>query len=483
MAVFIVAYNAEKTIHSVVDRIPPWVREKLAEIYVIDDSSKDRTFDVAREIPAVECPLNIYRTPYNQGYGGNQILGYRHAIEVGHDIVILLHGDGQYAPEEMPRILAPYADGADAVFGSRFLNKGGALKGGMPKYKFVGNRILTGIQNLLLGSRLSEMHSGYRSYRMDAMQRLPFHCNSKGFDFDADIIIQFVESGRQIVEVPIPTFYGDEICHVNGIQYAWRCVRACSVNLLMKAELFYDPKFDLSALKGEDPYTPKQSPTSLQAHVRRFAFPGSSEILDVGGGKYQGVAAPLQQSGHQVTVLHPEANDHGAPHQRQNLNENWKESLGDKVFDVTLALDIVERLDDPEGGLDQLFERTRPDGLCLLSTGNVAFLPIRLILLIGAFNYGRRGILDRTHKRLFTGGSFLRRIENAGFEVQSVHGFGPPIADLGKGSLFPRLLDKMAWALAQLWKGPFAYQLLVVCKRPLSHRELMRETFEEPYPS
>ena len=222
VAVFIVAYNAEKHIEDVLKRIPNWVASKLAEIYIIDDSSSDRTFEVASALSKETFPqLNIYKTPYNQGYGGNQILGYQHAIEKGHDIVVLLHGDGQYAPEELPRLLEPYAKSdVGAVFGSRFLNHRGALDGGMPKYKYFGNRILTWVQNRLLGSRLSEMHSGYRSYRMSCLKKVPFTFNSKGFDFDADIIIQLIESGMNIHEVPIPTYYGDEICHVNGLQYA-----------------------------------------------------------------------------------------------------------------------------------------------------------------------------------------------------------------------------------------------------------------------
>jgi glycosyltransferase involved in cell wall biosynthesis len=142
VAIFIVAYNAEKHIKKVLERIPTWVAERLTEIFVIDDHSSDKTFAVAANVewPSQYAPLRIFRTPYNQGYGGNQRLGYLYAIEQGFDIVVLLHGDGQYAPEALPHILAPYADGSDAVFGSRFINPLGAIKGGMPLYKWVGNR-------------------------------------------------------------------------------------------------------------------------------------------------------------------------------------------------------------------------------------------------------------------------------------------------------------------------------------------------------
>jgi len=136
VAVFIVCYNAERHIEEVLGRIPDWVSGKLAEVFVIDDSSQDGTVQraVAAEWTHAGVPLRIFRTPYNQGYGGNQRLGFLYAIAQGFDIVVLLHGDGQYAPEFLPDILAEYSgpQGADAVYGSRFMTRWGALKGGMP---------------------------------------------------------------------------------------------------------------------------------------------------------------------------------------------------------------------------------------------------------------------------------------------------------------------------------------------------------------
>src|SRR5205823_5474091 len=160
-----VAYNAETTIQSVLNRIPPELHTNNVEVLVIDDSSKDETFarGVAFENPAGSFRITILRTPENQGYGGNQKLGYRYAIEHGFDVVALLHGDGQYAPEKLPYLLEPLLRGeADAVFGSRMIEKRDALKGGMPLYKWFGNQVLTRFQNFMLGSKLSEFHSGYR---------------------------------------------------------------------------------------------------------------------------------------------------------------------------------------------------------------------------------------------------------------------------------------------------------------------------------
>jgi glycosyltransferase involved in cell wall biosynthesis len=163
----------------------------------------------------------VVRHPENLGYGGNQKAGYRWAIDNDLDIVVLLHGDGQYAPELLPAMVAPIEDGrADAVFGSRMLDGRSARRGGMPRYKYVGNRILTTVENAAAGRSLSEWHSGYRSYSVAALRDLPFSRNSDGFDFDTQIIVQLIEAGKRITEVPIPTYYGDEICHVNGLKYA-----------------------------------------------------------------------------------------------------------------------------------------------------------------------------------------------------------------------------------------------------------------------
>ena len=196
--------------------------------------------------------ITVLRTPENQGYGGNQKLGYRYAIDNGFDIVALLHGDGQYAPEKLPALLVPLIAGeADAVFGSRMIDKRAARAGGMPLYKWLGNQILTGFQNWMLGTRLSEFHSGYRLYSTRALARIPFEKNTNDFHFDTEIIVQFVLKNLRITELPIPTYYGDEICHVNGLKYAWDICKTMLRAQFHQANLLFDRKFDLEHPGGE----------------------------------------------------------------------------------------------------------------------------------------------------------------------------------------------------------------------------------------
>jgi glycosyltransferase involved in cell wall biosynthesis len=485
VAIFIVAYNAEKYIKDVLKRIPAWVAEKLAEIYVIDDHSTDDTFGVAEKIewPAHYAPLRIYRTPYNQGYGGNQRLGFLYAIERGFDIVVLLHGDGQYAPEALPMILAGYESGADAVFGSRFLKPLDAIKGGMPFYKWVGNRILTKIQNTVLGAKMSEMHSGYRSYRTSVLAKIPFAKNSLDFDFDADIIVQLHAAGFRVAEIPIPTYYGDEICHVNGMRYAWQCVKTSIIYRLMQYELFYDPKFDIRR-GSQNLYTAKYSPTSLHYYIRNIPFLQNSRILDVGGGNGAEVGKSLAARGMDVTSIdqYADTSDTAVRQYVVDLDRPWASQFPTQFpidkFDCVLALDVLEHLRSPELGVKEIFGCLGRNGKLYASTGNVAYLPLRIVLLFGWFNYGRRGILDMTHCRLFTIGSFKRMLKNAGFRVERVIGFGPPIADsVARGGRILNLVDRLLSFAAKKWPSMFAYQILAECVKTDSPADLMPQTF------
>lgn len=493
VAIFVVAYNAEHHIEKVLNRIPDWVARLVSEVFIIDDSSTDSTVDRAVNVKWADgySPLRVFKTPYNQGYGGNQRLGYLYAIEQGFDVIVLLHGDGQYAPESLPDILAEYArqGGADAVYGSRFLFRGGALRGKMPLYKFVGNRILTALQNWLVGANLSEWHSGYRSYRVSALKKVPFHANSLGFDFDSDIIIQLLAAGLSIREVPIPTYYGDEICRVNGLRYAWACLRTAVQYRLMRMEIFFDPKFDVTRPRRK--YAIKSAPTSLHHHIRSLVLNPNSELLDLGGGDGAAVSLSHARRGVSVTVLDQCSNipdevgqlaaaDPNLRRAEADLDADWTVSVEGHRFSTVFVLDVLEHLKSPELAVDRIFSVMAPNGKLYASTGNVAFWIIRLVLLLGHFNYGRRGILDLTHTRLFTVSSFCHLLRNAGFRIDSVRCFGPPVADLIAGnSILLRWVDMVSAWLARRWKSLFAYQILIEATRPKTVHDLMEHTFAD----
>lgn len=228
VGVLVVAYEASATLEAVLNRIPKDFQSSITSILVCDDASSDDTYQVGMRVKQArpDLPLHVIRRPVNLGYGGNQKAGYRWMIDNDLDAVVLLHGDGQYAPEFLPKMVAPIIAGdADVVFGSRMLEPGAALRGGMPRYKYFGNKILTFLQNRLAGAALSEWHSGYRAYSIRSLDGVGFELNADYYDFDTQIILQMIETHQRIVEIPIPTFYGDELSRVNGIRYGWRILR------------------------------------------------------------------------------------------------------------------------------------------------------------------------------------------------------------------------------------------------------------------
>ncbi len=248
--ILIVCYQAEPFIEGVLQRIPDavWAKEAFeTEILIIDDQSADRTFYTAHAYTKQQSHrrITVLRNPVNQGYGGNQKIGYHYAIEHGFDVVLLLHGDGQYPPEYIvPMVEAILNDDADVVLGSRMINKLDALRGRMPVYKWLGNQFITGLQNAMLHSRLSEFHTGFRAYRVRALAGVPFDLNSDYFDFDTDIIIQMLDTEQRILEIPVPTFYGDETCRVNGFRYAALILHTTLLSRIIRLGSFYHPKFD-----------------------------------------------------------------------------------------------------------------------------------------------------------------------------------------------------------------------------------------------
>jgi glycosyltransferase involved in cell wall biosynthesis len=245
IAIFIPAYNAAYTLPFVLDRIPEELKKKVKKIFVIDNASPDNTNLIAigyREARGLD-KLEVFRNETNRGYGGSQKRAYRHAIDNEFDIVVMLHGDAQYAPEKIPSLLEPIENGeADMVFGSRIA--GLPLKGGMPLYKFLGNKFLTGLQNKITGMGLTEFHSGFRLFSCKALAQVPFELCSDDYHFDTDIILQFMISELRIRERPIPTYYGDEKSGVNVIRYGLNVLKSMTTYWLWKKGLRKVEMFD-----------------------------------------------------------------------------------------------------------------------------------------------------------------------------------------------------------------------------------------------
>ena len=471
IGILVVTFNALATIVPVLKRIPPAVWNNVEEVVVFDDASQDATFELAMGLKTVcDLPkLQVLKHQKNLGYGGNQKAGYRYFLDKGFDVVILLHGDGQYAPEILARLYHPIVAGeADAVFGSRMMKTyGGPLRGGMPLYKFVGNRILTILENRALGMSLTEFHSGYRAYNLHALAQLDLSRMTPDFHFDTEIIIKLHHQRFRIREVPIPTYYGTELCNVDGLKYArnvmrsvWRYQQTCrSVTRAPEfAEYFVH-------------YPIKRTRYSSHDYARRLV--GSNrDVLDIGCGEGF-FAAELKKAGNRVVGVDalPVASESHALEQYFSADLNDApgvfRQLNGRRFDRVLLLDVLEHLVNPEQLLAEAKSAVNPNGCLVVSLPNVAHFAVRLALLFGQFNYTERGITDRTHLRFYTRKTARRMLEDAGYEVMETHATVTPaelVTGLAPASAFIRALHAIQAVLAWLLPGLMGYQFVFLAR-------------------
>lgn len=208
IAVVLPAYNATKTLEKTFREIP---MDLVDEVILVDDASKDKTSELARSLGI----QHVIRHEKNKGYGGNQKTCYQKALELNADIIIMLHPDYQYTPKLIHSMAGVIANEVyPVVYGSRILGKG-ALKGGMPKYKYVANRFLTLTQNILMGQKLSEYHTGYRAFSAEIFDRIDILANSDDFVFDNEMTAQIFYAGFEIGEITCPTRYFEEASSIN----------------------------------------------------------------------------------------------------------------------------------------------------------------------------------------------------------------------------------------------------------------------------
>jgi glycosyltransferase involved in cell wall biosynthesis len=234
------ARNAARTLERTVSAIP---RDWVDEIILVDDKSTDETVALARRIPQ----LHVVWHPHNVGYGGNQKTCYLQALQHGADVVVMLHPDGQYEPLLIPKMVEPIIEGrADMVLGSRFLTPGGPLEGGMPKWKYAANRGLTGIENRILGTHFSELHTGYRAYSRRLLLEVPWLRNSLDFSFDSELLFQAVHFGFRIHEVPTRTIYSEDDSNVSfrqGVTYGTKTLWAATRLVLHRRGVWRSRKY------------------------------------------------------------------------------------------------------------------------------------------------------------------------------------------------------------------------------------------------
>ena len=472
VGVFIVTYNAVTTLAKVLKRIPRIVWQNVEEIVVFDDASQDATYELAVGFKTIagDDKLQVLKHEKNLGYGGNQKAGYRYFIEKGFDIAILLHGDGQYAPEVLATLYHPLVMGeADAVFGSRMMKDyGGPRKGGMPLYKYAGNRILTHFENRALGMDLTEFHSGYRAYSMHALKQIDFSKMTDDFHFDTEIIIKLHHQGFKIQEVPIPTYYGDEICYVNGMKYAMDVAKAVRRYKQTVQSLRCYPEFGEYFVH----YPIKTSPHSSHEFVKQAVGRGQ-EVLDLGCGEGF-LSEQIQQLDNHVVGIDvlPEAKRQSGfdSYIHRDLEQGIRDlpALQGRQFGRILMMDVLEHLRSPEALLQDAREFLKPDGHLIVSLPNVANITVRLMLLSERFNYTDRGLLDKTHLRFFTRRTARRLLESNGYHVVEQKMTIMPLElalGLRPDHFLMRIIQKILIASTALMPGLFGYQTFLVARK------------------
>ena len=255
VAVVLPAYNAEKTLAATVGELPETVDIKI----LVDDCSSDGTVDVARNLG-----ITVVVHDRNRGYGGNQKTCYAQALARGADVVVMLHPDYQYDPKLVGALASMVACGVyDVVLGSRILG-GGALRGGMPLYKFVSNRALTRFQNFLMGVQLSEYHTGFRAFSRELLESLPVERNSDDFVFDNQILAQAAFRGARIGEISCPAKYFPEASSIDflrSVRYGLGVLRTTVEYRLAKWNLAHSDRFDFSGRPHVQPELPAMAPS------------------------------------------------------------------------------------------------------------------------------------------------------------------------------------------------------------------------------
>ncbi|MCL4397656.1 glycosyltransferase family 2 protein [Patescibacteria group bacterium] len=233
------AFFAEKTIEKTIKEIPVGVVDK---IILVDDASKDKTAEVAEQLG-----LTVFRHPNNLGYGGNQKTCYWEALKDGPDVVVMLHPDYQYDGSKIKGLVDPIINGDyDIMFGSRIKNRGMALTGGMPKYKYFFNRLYTFFANIITGENLSEYMSGLRAYSRKALETVPFQRFSNDYAFDQQFTFSAIAAGLQIGEIPIPTRYHDQQHTINvwrGMKFGWESCWEAALFIFNSWGIYHAPIF------------------------------------------------------------------------------------------------------------------------------------------------------------------------------------------------------------------------------------------------
>ncbi len=423
---------------------------------------------------------DILNSPISQGQGGYQKLGFRYAIEAGFDLVVKLSGDVQTASKLLTCFLEVFErTGADVILGSPTPEPTETSSDAVSYDRDLGSRALTFLQALITGRRLGDYQSRIRAYSTDFLRSIPFEINTNDRHFDTEILLQAINAGADVEEVDVPLQRRGSTGRGRGFKYAVNELRTTIAYRMHRFGMLCSLKYrQLGSNRYRDKtWVPFSSHARALEVVRRA---GPRSLLDIGCGPGH-VAKLCEAMGVRVTGIDRESPLPGSVSDFHQWDLDRTPLPVDALaFDMVLILDVIEHLANPEDFLVSL--RNASDRSAseeptrvVITTPNVAFASIRLNLLLGRFNYAERGILDITHKRLFTRRSLLSTLEDCGYRAEWIGGIGAPF-DAVMGGRIGRFLGIVSGALARLWPAMFAFQFLVVCRPLPGVRQLLSES-------
>lgn len=439
----------------------PKLHRGISELLLSDSRYEAEVVFVCDEDEGHEdaSTAHLYTTlknPQDLGYGGDKKIGFRYGLREGFDFIVALHASSLPKAETLHLILAPLLeDEAEAVFAyTTFENK-------RTSEGFVSASVRR-LSNKLLGAERNSLHYEYQAFSASTLRQLPFEQNSQDASFDEELVIQCHLAGRRVLELEIqsPKPSTPVVSARNS-----QILKAAILSRLQKWSIFYAPRFDLQ--QENQQYENKfDFPSSHSMAVE--ALPADSQVLNLGCGSVE-LVRPFVEHARELDAVDlfvsPELRKLVTQAEESDLNTFRFSKLNREKYDAILLLDIIEHLHSPENFLRDLRAHEAFQGAeILISTPNIAFFTQRLMLLFGFFNYGKRGILDRTHCRLFTFDSLRRMLSEQGFSIEQVRGVPAPFPlALGRGRLanFFLMLNSL---LITLSKSLFSFQIFMVVR-------------------
>jgi 2-polyprenyl-3-methyl-5-hydroxy-6-metoxy-1,4-benzoquinol methylase len=464
IGLFLFGCADRERLHETLERIPAAARPWLREVVVVPQPTAALGIDDVEALAErSNLPARLHRDPRDSGYGGARRAALEYALVRGFELVIQMRGDGLHPPEALPDLLhAALLDGQKVVIASRLVDRVETLRAGMTLARLLAHTLATGFQNRALGLALRDYHSSYRLYTANVLRAIPFQLNATDRRFETQILIQCRALGVPLCEVPVLPAWKEYRGGRAGVR---EVLRGCLTAIDYRLHQMHVTRRGCFFVEQDVHYTLKRSPTGSHMQIVDSIRPGS-HVLDLGCS--QGLlAGPLREKNVRMVGVDsgpPErlAAELEAYHQR-DLEQPLDLPLG-RVFDYVVVADVIEHL----RGRTQLMRGARrflkEDGRLIISTPNVALWFYRLSLLAGRFEYGPRGVLDETHVRFYTGASFRREVEKAGFQVIRQRVTALPFEVVFQSTGRSRLVRWIAEAyhlLARAWPSLFAYQFIL----------------------